>query len=476
MVYCISFGKFRTSFWYLFLSIVFKVINDMLYGFNHNNNTFKDVKLFNDDVQNSLSKHIILHNAFNYFGTFILAFAYYQYDKYEITIPLVKEEKSKRKKTIVKLIHHNAVKNFRTRKSFIFFLIIIFLWIFQEQMVNLFMRCLKDLDFWMVEIFIISIITSKMFKLQIYKHQWLAILLNIIPCILKITAISLSFYDNSEDSNKYESNLPILYRLQKVYIPLGIITFLMLIIIRSYVNSKMKWYMDLKYISLRKFLIIYGLMGSLICTFICLITTYNECTISKYKFEEDNKIGMHNYICPIQDNKTNYLNESLTYEYLDNFKIYFKAFKHIEILKEIIVIIFGIITFFFNKYFTLLSIKYLTPVHIVFTTPIYFLFQKTCMIFYTLFSEQSFFMVNNKIKKKKFFLDISGDISSFFGFLIYLEIIIFNCKGFNYNININIAKRGYYDSKGAIDVEESFEGMNENSSEEWESYEFTELT
>ena len=86
-------------------------------------------------------------------------------------------------------------------------------------------------------------------------------------------------------------------------------------------------------------------------------------------------------------------------EYLDNFKIYFKAFKHKEILKEIIVIILGILTFLFYKYFTLLAIKYLTPVHIVFTTPIYFLFQKFCLIIYTVFSEESVFIVNNKIKK-----------------------------------------------------------------------------
>ena len=345
---CIGFGRFRSSFWYLFFSIIFKVFNDLLYGFNHNK-TFKEVKLFNDKVQNSLSKHIMIHSAFNYFGTFIIAFIYYKFGSNE-TIPEIKEKKLKRIKSSGKiaLIHHNAVKNFKTRKSYIIFLIIIFLWIFQEQLVNLFMHCLKDLDFWMVEILIISIITSKMFKLQIYKHQWLAIFLNIIPCILKITAISLTFYDNSEDSNNYEGNLPILYRFQKIYIPLGIVSFLILIVIRSYVNSKIKWYMDLKYISLRKFLVIYGLMGSIICTFICLITTYNECIISKYKFK-NNKIGLHNFICAVQENKISFLYGNLTYEYVDNFKIYFKAFKHEEILKEIIVIIFGILTFFLTN-------------------------------------------------------------------------------------------------------------------------------
>ena len=95
------------------------------------------------------------------------------------------------------------------------------------------------------------------------------------------------------------------------------------------------------------------------------------------------------------------------------------------------------------------------------------------MIIYTLSSEKSFFIVNNKIKKQKFFLDISGDISSFFGFLIYLEIIIFNCKGFNYNININIEKRGIFDTYGYLD--QSFESLEEDS-EDSDSNEFAELT
>ena len=461
----ISCGIFKNSFWYLLFSMLFKLFNDLLYGFNHNK-TFKEVKLFDDKIQNSLSKHIILHSTFNYFGTFIIAFIFYQYDYNKIP--------SKQKTNIreIALIHHNAIKNFNSKKSYIFFLIIIFLWIFQEQLVTLFMHCLKDLDFWMIEILIISLITSKMFKLQIYKHQWLAIFLNIIPCILKISAISLTFYDNSEDRNNYEGNLPKLYRLQKIYIPLGIIAFLILVIIRSYVNSKIKWYMDLKYISLRKFLVIYGLMGSIICAFICSVTTYKECIKSNYKLI-DSKIDLHNYICAVQDNITNSLEGNFTYEYLDNFKIYFKAFKHKEILKEIIVIIFGILTFFFYKFFTLLSIKYLTPVHIVFTTPIYFLFKKSCLIIYTVFSEESVFIVNNKIKKEKFFLDISGDILSVFGFLIYLEIIIFNCKGLNYNININIIKRGICDTNGYN--EESIESLYEYT-EESDSNEFAELT
>ena len=45
-------------------------------------------------------------------------------------------------------------------------------------------------------------------------------------------------------------------------------------------------------------------------------------------------------------------------------------------------------------------------------------------------------------KKHIFFLDISGDIFSIFGFLIYLEVIEFSCFGLNKDYRKNIMRRG----------------------------------
>ena len=40
-------------------------------------------------------------------------------------------------------------------------------------------------------------------------------------------------------------------------------------------------------------------------------------------------------------------------------------------------------------------------------------------------------------------LDIIGDTLSIFGFLIYLEIIVFNCNKLDYNIKTNIMRRSF---------------------------------
>jgi hypothetical protein len=137
------------------------------------------------------------------------------------------------------------------------------------------------------------------------------------------------------------------------------------------------------------------------------------------------------------------------YNYFSNYKSGFK-----EIIIEIIDIILGIPLFFFNKYFSTLVIKYLSPVHVIFSIPIIFLLEKIVMITNTLiiryFSEKKegdqYYAIFSTNKKNsiitKFYLDISGDIFSLIGFLIYLEIIRLKCRKFYYNTKTNIIKRG----------------------------------
>ena len=45
-------------------------------------------------------------------------------------------------------------------------------------------------------------------------------------------------------------------------------------------------------------------------------------------------------------------------------------------------------------------------------------------------------------------MDISGDIVSLIGFLIYLEIIVFNCCRLSHNISKEIISRSYDESYG----------------------------
>ena len=106
-------------------------------------------------------------------------------------------------------------------------------------------------------------------------------------------------------------------------------------------------------------------------------------------------------------------------------------------------VILSSITFFFVQYFSLLTIKNLSPAHYIFSIPITFFFQKLLNMINTLFYNKNLFNNddNDSNKITKFCLDIIGDIIAIIGFLIYLEIIVLNFCGLDYNIKVNINKR-----------------------------------
>ena len=262
-----------------------------------------------------------------------------------------------------------------------------------------------------------------MFKLQIYKHHKFAILFNLSACLLKVATIFLSYKDNN-----------ILYTKYEFLIPIGIIIYFILITIRSFVNAKIKWFMDLRYVSSSKLLEFYGLVGAIICTVTCCVITFFKCKTI------DGQKNFYDYICKVDDRAK---------IYFDSFKIYFKTFKNInavEIIKEILVIFFGIITFFLTSFFSILVIKYLTPAYIVFSNPIYYIAQKSILVIVNKIREGRIFTDNSDIKISKFFLDCSGDILSILGCLVYLEIIELNFNEYNFNLRKNIIQRSLVDS------------------------------
>ena len=438
----ISFGKSNSYLKYIFLSIFFKMINEGLYGFKYNN--LKEVRIIPTDSQESFSKHRLVHQLVNYMGTLLISFLCDKYSSRQQKITgksRISNEESPNQlnsSSHIILIHNSSVEedeNYLTNDLSKSVLIIIFFWIFESHLLELFTLCLKDLDFWMLELLIITYLSANMFKLQIYKHQKLAIYLNCFPCLLKIATIILSFYKKKKQDENEKS---ILYVEAIWWIPVGIVIYIFLISIRSYVYSKIKWFMDLKYITSTQLLIFYGMLGSIICLVICTITTFVKC--KNYSNPDDNILD---YICLVEDNSK---------IYFDSFKIYFKAFSKddnndLDIFVEILVLIIGFVTFFFSAYFTIQVIKYLTPVYLIFSNPIYFFIEKIIIAIYTEIKEYN---QNDNSEYIKFILDSSGDLFSIIALLIYLEIVELNFKEYNYNLRKNIIQRSMIES-GQID-------------------------
>ena len=332
------------------------------------------------------------------------------------------------------------LKNNISFKFLCLYSLIIFIWILEDQLIESFYLIFQDLDFWMIELFIISYLNKKIFKVQIYNHQMFAFFFSLFASLLKVGTIILSFCDKR--TSTYTGYLPIYYIRNNPFlrITFGIMLYLLLILLRSIVNISLKWYMDIKYISPNKILMLYGIFGTIVYLIIIFIVTTFNCENNPIK--EDYNI--YTYVC-----KVNYTNNS----YIDSYNDYFDNWNNFNNrIREIIVIIFGIFAFFFNKLYTILIIKYLSPVHVIFSVPINFILEKIVMITYTLilrnisenkegYKYSFIFATDNDYKYAKFSLDISGDILSLIGFLIYLEVIRLSCKQFRYNIRSNIIKR-----------------------------------
>ena len=493
---CISCGKINNYFKYILLSIFFIILNNSIYGFNYND-SFEEVNIFkfimgyddknnnntdnnnNDNINNKvdenkkelkkffeyISQHYLIRQILSYCGTFIMGWVFYCYEirvshreRLKSTI-IEKKQESKE----LSLIYNDSFEDLNSFKNYFIYLIIIVFLVIEEQLINIYFLALKDVDFWMFELLIITYINSKMFKYEIYKHHWFAILFNLVIVFLKLGAIILSIKEKEENNTITnfidKKRLPIIYCEYKLFIPFGIFIYLILIFLRSLVNSYLKYFMDKKYISESKILRTYGLFGTIICIFACIFTTIKECNSYQNNLERD--IDISDYFCQFQKEEKNTIKI-----YFDSFSLYFQPSDNKEILLEMTIYFFGILTFFFYKYYYFLVIKLLTPVHIVFSYPIEYFLEKVILAITTVIIS----LIRNKNTKFlifvdksidyneiKFFLDFFGDIISIIGFLIYFEIIELNFDKFNYNTIQNMIVRSFGESKEIANSEDGFE-------------------
>ena len=481
----ISFAKFNKKHLYILYSILFLILKDFSFGFNYNDSF---TPLFGGNNANeNFSEHYLIKNILCYIFTFILSLILYVFERKKIEKNLSNKSENGDNALVspsfsqIKYIHHVSKNIYLSNTSILFLLFIIFMWILNENLIQLF-SILKDLDFWMIEIIIISYMTSFCFKTKIYIHHKMIIYLNLFPVIFKIFTIILSFKDNcnkgtenyyycncstildsshvclsknknvnrSDDSSS-NKGLKNYYVMNPVLVPIGIIIYLVLITLRSYVNPSLKWLMDLKYISDKKLLMIYGIFGAIISFIICIITTFVEC---KNKDSKDSKPDIYNYICKVEYNNKLYFDNFLAIKY-----DWTSALK----------VVLGSIFFYFNKYFSMLIIKYLTPVHLIFSIPVYYFFLKMVLMINTLIWDGSFFSKNSiEYIGIKFSLDSLGDILSTIGFLIYLEIIELNFCGLNYYLRRKISERAddeKYENLGIEDDEDEDEVEGEGEIE-----------
>lgn len=279
-------------------------------------------------------------------------------------------------------------------------------------------------------------------------------------CALKIVAICLSLYDRDTGEDHEESDhFEILYMTEKILFPIGIVVYILLISLRSYVNVKIKSLIEhkngqLQYISPSEILMIYGAFGAIICSIICIFTSNIKCIDHQ---------DIKDYLCKATLNKDN-----TGGNYFDKFSFYIKKLIHFcdlkEILVEILIIALGSSTFFLYKYFFILVIKYLSPVHAIFSYSIYYLLQKIILPINTYIQKGTFIDMNHHVEyiEQKYTLAVIGEVIALFGFMIYFEIIQLYFCGLNDNLRNSIMDRS--DDDFAINNDNKIP-ISENTSE-----------
>ena len=427
-------GKWNNNYKYFLYAIIFVLIGDICFG-SANVDYFEVLKFFES------SDSFIIHKIFCYLLTIILSIIFYNYE-YKFYGDINGEMSSKKEVSpfeqsnntnlTIELIHNEEeLKDYSIYKL----LLIIFIWIVEEELISYYGNIMMHLDFWMLELMIISIFMVKILNIKLYEHQKLMLLLSFIPFILKVLTIFFAFEQEKYTSNEGSENNSYKYskdvnKLKLIYVAINwligvaLVIYIILITMRAYINTKIKYLMDLKYISPLKILILYGIMGFFLCLIICTLSTFIDCG-------NDVEYTIQDYFCKVKYNNK---------RYLDNFIAYFTYSG--PILNEVLSVIVGVVSFFFYKYFCLRTIEHLTPVHIIFSFPIYYIFNKAYLLLINYIKTGSPYIKEMKFGTVILYLDFGSDVLSIIGYLFYLEIIEIHCFGIDRNVRRNILERG----------------------------------
>ena len=341
------------------------------------------------------------------------------------------EENSIRKPLIS---FYNSDKKINNNISFLNLVFILSYWILIDHITKI-LESLIIFDYWMFELLCISLIASKLLKIEIYNHQKLGIIINSVSCLILgiIRFFIFNAYYKGITNNKDDKNTNYFCIEHKWFIPISILTYLFIINSTSYVFTKLKFYMDLKFISQTKLLILYGFIGFVFSTIACIIETLFKCVGSERDFFCKIKI----YESESDDSKYD--------SYIEHILVFFEDFSKLnkkDFIIEIFIYFFEMIFYYCSLYFDMLVIYYLSPMHFIFSNLIHLFFNELRLLIINIIGQKDKFLYNEIL------LNISMYILSLIGFMIYLEIIELNFCNLNYNLRKYIDERSIRDTKG----------------------------
>ena len=150
-------GSFNKNSKYIFILIFCKILTNSFFGLTYNSNyiSFKLIKIRD---QGRLSVHSTIYTFLCYIMVLILSGIAYMYERKVTKSDSLLSRNTERTSTLSSIILiHNDGNPDLLKKSPQIVLLIFFIWITSQILITIYYKIgLRDLDFWMLELLIIS--------------------------------------------------------------------------------------------------------------------------------------------------------------------------------------------------------------------------------------------------------------------------------------------------------------------------------
>ena len=219
------------------------------------------------------------------------------------------------------------------------------------------------------------------------------------------------------DINNYQFNSKFLF------IP----CYILIVLIKAYTYTKIKWLIDIRYISISKMLFIYGVFGFLISLIICIFT----CNFPGF----------------IGDAFGNFPSQSYSINWW-------------EFIIEIFLIIVFMGLNFLIKFYNLMTLKIFSPIHVLIISSGYYLVIRIILILNSF--THLFYDGRESGDNTMSVYTILINIFAIFGYLVFVEVIELKCCGCNYNLKKSIINRSRIET---IDIQ-LYAEINKNDEDE----------
>ena len=288
--------------------------------------------------------------------------------------------------------------------------------------------------YWMFEMFFFEIICSKLLKTKIYKHHIYSFVFILSFCSLIKSIVTIIYFVNDTDNVKIFEN-------RKWLIPTAIIVFLLYYIFKAYIYCNEKYYLEKRVISIRNYLLFYGIFGIIASSICAIISTYVPC--GDNTIPEFSKI-----VCSYKDDNNIY--------YFDSYSIYFKKLSSEFFGVKILFIIIGSILYYASNYYIYVIYKRLSPIY-------HICMNRLNVLILTILGFINDLINNDNLQKIDISIGILNIINLLFyvlGSTVYLEFIELNFCDLNFYTKRKIRERANTDiriSLGDISVNSEVE-------------------